>query len=201
MKKMFLSVAMVVALFTTQAEAQKKPKEKTPSVERSLSTIEKASTTKQTGPAEIDANLTKNYGATHHHLPVGSIIKVRNPKNEKVVMVEIESNIKDRNAMYIIKLSVAATEKIGAEGKSFPVEIEYDDKGGAKIVEETTIKETTPPVKEGAQTHVVKSGDTLSLLAKTYSVTVAGIKKANNLKNDKIKIGQKLKIPVSKDKK
>ena len=42
--------------------------------------------------------------------------------------------------------------------------------------------------------YTVKSGDTLSKIAKTYNVTVDDIKKWNNLKSDRIDIGQKLMI-------
>ena len=132
----------------------------------------------------------------HHHLPKGTIIRVRNPKNEKTVAVEVEGKITDRNAMYILKISPAAAAKIGAEGKSFAVELEFDDKGGTTFID--TPNNLEPTV--GAQTHTITSGDTLSQLAKKYGVTVADIKKANNLKGDKIKIGQKLKIPAPKPK-
>ncbi len=56
----------------------------------------------------------------------------------------------------------------------------------------TPAKTTTPK----AQTHTVRKGENLSKIAKRYGVTVAAIKKANNLKNDNINAGQKLKIPV-----
>ena len=44
--------------------------------------------------------------------------------------------------------------------------------------------------------YTVKSGDTLSKIASKYdkSVTVESLKKLNNLKSDKIEVGQKLKI-------
>ena len=41
----------------------------------------------------------------------------------------------------------------------------------------------------------VQPGATLLAIAKAYKVTVAEIKRTNNLKNDRIKIGQKLYIP------
>ncbi len=200
MKKVLLTIA--VAFLTLNVMAQKTPKkDKAPSVERSANPVEdKPVAGKQTGPAEIDANIAGNYGAMHHHLPKGTIIKVRNPKNEKTVVVEVEGKITDRNAMYILKLSPAAAAKIGAEGKSFAVEIEFDEKGGADILEKPE-KPEKPDNTSGAQTHEVSTGDTLSLLAKKYGVTVAEIKKANTLKSDKIKIGQKLKIPAPKAKK
>lgn len=47
--------------------------------------------------------------------------------------------------------------------------------------------------------HIVKKGETLTTIAKSYRVSVPAIKKANNIKDaDKIRIGQKLDIPESK---
>lgn len=44
----------------------------------------------------------------------------------------------------------------------------------------------------------VVSGDTLFVIAKALDTNVALIKKLNNLKSDKLKIGQKLIVPVGK---
>lgn len=43
--------------------------------------------------------------------------------------------------------------------------------------------------------HVVQSGHTLSAIATAYGTTVSAIKRANNLKSDGIRVGQKLFIP------
>ncbi len=43
-------------------------------------------------------------------------------------------------------------------------------------------------------THEVKSGDTLYGIAKKYGTTAKAIKSANNLKTDRINVGQKLKV-------
>ena len=48
----------------------------------------------------------------------------------------------------------------------------------------------------GEQTYTVKSGDTLSSIARHYGTTVKAIRAANNLTTDKIKVGEKLKIPA-----
>ncbi|MEZ9139431.1 MULTISPECIES: N-acetylmuramoyl-L-alanine amidase [unclassified Shewanella] len=43
--------------------------------------------------------------------------------------------------------------------------------------------------------HTVRSGESLSVIAQRYKVSVASIKKSNNLKSDVLRIGQKLVIP------
>lgn len=45
-----------------------------------------------------------------------------------------------------------------------------------------------------SNTYLVKSGDTLSKIAKNKNTTVEKLKKDNNLKSDLIKVGQKLKV-------
>jgi len=58
----------------------------------------------------------------------------------------------------------------------------------------------TPAVMAGAggggETYVVKSGDTLTKIAKAHGTTVKAIETENNLSTTKIKVGQKLKIPA-----
>ena len=48
----------------------------------------------------------------------------------------------------------------------------------------------------GGDVYVVKSGDTLTRIAKHYGTTVKGIESENNLSTTKIIVGQKLKIPA-----
>lgn len=48
-----------------------------------------------------------------------------------------------------------------------------------------------------ASSHIVIKGESLSKIANTYGVTLAKLKKYNNLKKDRINVGQKLKIPTS----
>ncbi|MFN0130627.1 MAG: LysM peptidoglycan-binding domain-containing protein [Verrucomicrobiales bacterium] len=57
-----------------------------------------------------------------------------------------------------------------------------------------------PPAKKPAASkrstsHTVKRGDSLSTLSRRYGVSVQAIKKANNLKSDRIIDGRKLVIP------
>jgi LysM repeat protein len=48
---------------------------------------------------------------------------------------------------------------------------------------------------ETGQTYAVKSGDSLTKISAEFGVTVKALRSANNLKTDKIVVGQKLKIP------
>ena len=81
----------------------------------------------------------------------------------------------------------------------------YRDSFKGKPYIPSTVKKTvitkakTPKAKEKAKepkyvTYVVKKGDTLSKIAQKYHVTVKDIMKWNNLKNDRIRDKQKLKI-------
>lgn len=54
-----------------------------------------------------------------------------------------------------------------------------------------------PPTTIQETVYTVVSGDTLSLIAKKFNVTVDGIKSANKLSSDVIYVGQKLTIPTS----
>jgi LysM repeat protein len=51
-----------------------------------------------------------------------------------------------------------------------------------------------PPTATGNE-YVVQKGDTLTSIAKNNGVTIAELRKANNLANDTLKVGQKLVIP------
>ena len=56
-----------------------------------------------------------------------------------------------------------------------------------------TVKKTvvTAPHYE----YTVQSGDSLFLVAKAFNTTVSKIREMNNLKNDNLRVGQKIKVP------
>lgn len=53
-----------------------------------------------------------------------------------------------------------------------------------------------PVLESGEHIYVVKSGDSLTKIAKDHGTTVNALRKANKLTTDKIKVGDKLKIPA-----
>lgn len=56
---------------------------------------------------------------------------------------------------------------------------------------------TAAPAPAGGEgSYVVKSGDTLSKIAKNHHVSLAALRKANSLTTDRIKVNQKLVIPA-----
>ncbi len=53
-----------------------------------------------------------------------------------------------------------------------------------------------PPGTRLAQRHVIQSGETLSEIAKQYQVPVKNLRSVNQLKSDRVKVGQILQIPA-----
>ena len=52
-----------------------------------------------------------------------------------------------------------------------------------------------PPPEPEYTVYIVQRGDYLAKISKKYNVTISSIKRLNNLKDDNIRIGQKLKLP------
>ena len=65
------------------------------------------------------------------------------------------------------------------------------------VAPESTTATDTTGVSGGEEVYTVKSGDTLTRIAKANGTTVKAIESENNLTTTKIKVGQKLKIPAS----
>jgi peptidoglycan endopeptidase LytE len=68
--------------------------------------------------------------------------------------------------------------------------------GGAAAVSSASTASASTDVGAGGETYKVKSGDTLTKIAKQYGTTVKAIEAENNLATTRIIVGQKLKIPA-----
>ncbi|HEV2329035.1 MAG TPA: LysM peptidoglycan-binding domain-containing protein [Verrucomicrobiae bacterium] len=64
-------------------------------------------------------------------------------------------------------------------------------------VPKQTAAPADPPHITGAAVYLVRSGDTLSRIAKAHHTTVKAIKAANHLDNDRISVGEKLNLPTA----
>ncbi|MGH7939945.1 MAG: LysM peptidoglycan-binding domain-containing protein [Limisphaerales bacterium] len=64
-------------------------------------------------------------------------------------------------------------------------------------VPKQTAAPAEPPHITGAVVYLVKSGDTLSRIAKTHHTSVKAIMGGNNLATDRLSVGQKLTIPAA----
>ncbi len=93
-------------------------------------------------------------------------------------------------AIKAVNLGVEPTKlKVGQK-----LSIPASSAGAAASAAENTLTPTGSST--GEETYTVKSGDTLTKIAKAYGTTVKAIESENNLSTTKIKVGQKLKIPV-----
>lgn len=73
--------------------------------------------------------------------------------------------------------------------------------GEQKVPQVATSSKTAKTFKayEGAtKEYIVKSGDTLGAIAYGNGINIRQLKKLNNLANDNLRIGQKLKVPATK---
>jgi len=68
--------------------------------------------------------------------------------------------------------------------------------GGGTAAPTTAGDTASPGSGMGGETYTVKSGDSLTKIAKSHGTTVKAIEAENGLPTTKIKVGQKLKIPA-----
>lgn len=67
-----------------------------------------------------------------------------------------------------------------------------DERAGSRL--ESPTARTRTASRTAPRTHVVKPGESLSVIARRYSTTTAALKRANGLKSDRIRAGQRLRI-------
>jgi LysM repeat protein len=60
----------------------------------------------------------------------------------------------------------------------------------------STTGNNTTSANGGGKTYTVKSGDTLTKIARRHGITINQLSEANNLRTSRVNVGQKLKIPT-----
>ncbi len=149
--------------------------------------------------------LKKNTVQRGKKLKIHTYERVAKPKKqeeEETVLAASETPVTDgEKPMVEATDSVAeapvsrAVEEPKTETKPAAVEKKKETKKSEKVDNKKSKKEKSKPQY---RTHKVRKGETLSSIAGKYrGVTVKEIQKANGISGSKIKVGQKLKIPVS----
>ena len=96
------------------------------------------------------------------------------------------------------KYSIKVKELEAANPNTPPTKLKVGQKLTIPAAGETsaTPMGTAAPADTGSETvYAVKNGDTLTKIAHEHGISVKTLREANDLKTDKIKVGEKLKIP------
>ncbi len=116
-------------------------------------------------------------------------LAITTTKNKRKEIKEIKSTNpkKPSKGKSNVKPSTSSANKVPPAGGAYP--------RPTKPNKPPVVTQPTPPTQRYVQ-HTVTIGDTLYNIAKRYNTTVDGIKKANNLSDTNIKLGQVLVVPV-----
>jgi LysM repeat protein len=131
------------------------------------------------GEVILDGKNTGKNLILHRELPVGTMVTIRNPANGRTTTAKVVSRLPDTgsNEKLIAKISQSTYNDLAATGKRFALEL-YPSS-----------KPSTAEIK-----HEVIAGETLYSISKQYKVSIDEVKKWNQLEDDVLSLGQKLKI-------
>ena len=106
------------------------------------------------------------------------------------------NNLREGQQIYIGDQLIVPQPEVVEEPKQEIAQADPAEKAPAPTPEPKK-EEKAPAAPETADngTYIVKSGDTLSRIAREHGITISAIKTANNLSSDLINLGQSLKIP------
>jgi LysM repeat protein len=149
----------------------------------------------------------------YHKVKIGeTLLSIAKRYHVSAVEIVAWNKLPAKKAKIGQRLMIKLPEKTGFDESELLAETENtDDKLLASTVSESSnanIPEAAALQKPAKETGVktnpadvvyrVKRGDSLSVIAKKYhQITAEDIMLANNLKSDKLSVGQKLKIPVN----
>lgn len=145
---------------------------------------------------------------THKVKPGESLASIA--KTYNVAPEQIKSwNSLRRNAVrtgQLLRINTASgegeTELLTAEATEVPAGGERTWQSDApasssrKSVQAAAAKSKTKAKAPAAKVHKIKNGESLSSISKKYGVSIAELKRANGMTNDKLRAGKTLKIPA-----
>jgi LysM repeat protein len=120
-----------------------------------------------------------------------------------VVGLLIEGCVSERSEVTPLPAQAAAPQSPAA--KATPVPSAKPAVSQAPFLQQTSpvaLEKTAAPVASGSSStggavYLVKSGDSLTRIAKTHGTTVKALRAANRLTSDHIVVGEKLNIPAA----
>lgn len=132
-----------------------------------------------------DAGEVIKADTTNPHQDLESIMEYDSPK-------ENTENVKEDDVEEEVEDEALEEDRESNETELTEESLEPSEEPKKEEKKETK-KDETKSSKGGI--HVVKSGDNLGKIAEKYHVKIDALRKANNIKDDQINIGQELKIP------
>ena len=130
---------------------------------------------------EVSSALSNAFNTKLENDP--EIIPITSMANTAPIEDELDNVLKE--------YTISNQNEIDEEGTDIPSEIIVPQKVEKPKVEENALQEVN------YVEITVKKGDALEKIARANGTTVSAIKKANNLTNERLKIGQVLKIPIN----
>ena len=137
--------------------------------------------------AKLEAKVAKLEGELKAFEDLKAEIAGLRAENERlrIAQAELREQIVDDITKRIAKMNIGG-------GASTPPPAPRPISSAAR---NATPPPAAPAPASSGYNHIVEAGQTLSEIARGYGVTVNAIKQANGLKNDNLRIGQKLFIP------
>lgn len=118
-------------------------------------------------------------------------------------VVELERSVKKlRETNEALQQEVARLKnQIQADAEARALQLKRLEEQLVKLASLPSPVSTSPAQSASSQAekfeeYIVQEGATLSAIARAFKVTIQDIKKANNLRSDSLRVGQKLLIPV-----
>lgn len=149
------------------------------------------------------SSIKKANGMKSNSLTAGKKLKIVTTEKVKVYKPVEEDSPEEIAAADSLALQAALAddepeEKPVPATKPEPKKKEVVKKEEPKAKEKVEEKPKAKKETAAPSTHVVKSGESLYLIAKKYGITINELKKANSITDNKIKPGLKLTIPKKK---
>lgn len=157
------------------------------------------------------ASLRQWNGIRGTKITPGTRIKIQSVDNTRYLASDLKTNYKRSG---LTRYKVKRHDTIGEIASKYGVTVnqlmKWNNLNGKTIIAGTSLKiygneqsvalgDNTAKAPANLRSHVVKSNETIGIIADKYNVSPASIKKWNKLNSNKIKVGQRLKIYSDSD--